>query len=172
MKRCAWSVMLFVATALVALLAIPGLVCAAPGPQGTYPDGERRYFDLTGHYVHGPFLEFFDTRGGLSIFGYPQTEVFYEERIGLWVQYFDNARMEWHPENPDPYKVQLGLLGEVGIGSPRCLVRSGRRTAGFGGFFQRRGTWCRLRFWSSTRRMGGWTSLGTRSRSRWRRGGT
>jgi hypothetical protein len=27
------------------------------------------------------------------------------------VQYFERARLEWHPTNVDPYKVQMGLLG-------------------------------------------------------------
>src|SRR5262249_42201911 len=27
------------------------------------------------------------------------------------VQYFERYRLEYHPENPDPYKVELGLLG-------------------------------------------------------------
>lgn len=69
----------------------------------------QRYFPQTGHVVSNAFLEFFDRRGGLDIFGYPISEAMYEGN--LIVQYFQRARMEWHPENPDPYKVQLGLLG-------------------------------------------------------------
>ena len=69
----------------------------------------QRYFHETGHVVSNAFLEFFDRHGGLDIFGYPISEATYEgNRI---VQYFQRARMEWHPENPDPHKVQLGLLG-------------------------------------------------------------
>jgi hypothetical protein len=69
----------------------------------------QRYFHETGHVVSNAFLEFFDRHGGLDIFGYPISEAIYEgNRI---VQYFQRARMEWHPENPDPHKVQLGLLG-------------------------------------------------------------
>ena len=96
-----------------ALLLPTGLIQAMPASQVSFPEGESRYFDQTGHYVKGPFLSFFETRGGLRIFGYPQTEVFYDPDMGLYVQYFDNARMEWHPQNPVPYKVQLGLLGEI-----------------------------------------------------------
>jgi len=70
-----------------------------------------RYFAETGHSVSGAFLTFFDTRGGLEIFGYPITDQF--EENGRLVQYFQRVRMEWHPENPDPYKVQLGLLGDL-----------------------------------------------------------
>ena len=70
-----------------------------------------RYFPETGHSVSGVFLTFFDTRGGLEIFGYPITDQF--EENGRLVQYFQRVRMEWHPENPEPYKVQLGLLGDL-----------------------------------------------------------
>jgi hypothetical protein len=92
------------------------IVDAAPSVQDPYPwaedDSDWRYFQASGFYVEGPFLEFYETRGGLSVFGYPKTIVFLDQNTGLYVQYFDNARMEWHPYNPDPYKVQLGLLGE------------------------------------------------------------
>jgi len=69
----------------------------------------QRYFHETGHVVSNAFLEFFDRHGGLDIFGYPISEAIYEGN--QIVQYFQRARMEWHPENPDPHKVQLGLLG-------------------------------------------------------------
>lgn len=97
---------------LVVLVWLVAPVVASPNGQPAFPEGESEYFQLTGHYVKGPFLDFFRKRGGSRIFGYPQTEVFYDPRLGLWVQYFDNVRMEWHPQNPAPYKVQLGLLGE------------------------------------------------------------
>jgi hypothetical protein len=120
---------------LAMLLALPTIAArAAPQHQVPYPDGEARYFEDTQHVVRGPFLDFFDTRGGLRIFGYPQTALFYDSDAGLWVQYFDYARMEWHPENPDPYRVQLSLLGDIlghsqppGSGLPRSsLDTSGR----------------------------------------------
>ena len=76
-----------------------------------------RYFPQTGHTVQDDFLRFFDTRGGLEIFGYPLTEAFIEN--GRLVQYFQKARMEAHPENPDPRQVELGLLGtQLGYASP------------------------------------------------------
>ena len=73
-------------------------------------DDDCEYFEDVGHYVCTEFLEFFETRGGLEIFGYPLTEAFNDPDRGLWVQYFQRVRMEWHPYNPEPYKVQLGLL--------------------------------------------------------------
>jgi hypothetical protein len=99
---------------LMAAWILPApFVHATSDIQPPFPEGESRYFSQTGHSVEGPFLEFFETRGGVRIFGYPQTEAFYDALIGLHVQYFDSARLEWHPENPKPYQVQLGLLGEI-----------------------------------------------------------
>ncbi|MDY7077012.1 MAG: hypothetical protein SXV54_08825 [Chloroflexota bacterium] len=74
------------------------------------PPGDCDYFAETGHYVCGEFLEFYKTQGGLEIFGFPLTEEFDDPTYGMKVQYFQNARMELHPNNPAPYRVQLGLL--------------------------------------------------------------
>ena len=68
------------------------------------------FFPETRHNVCDQFLKFFDERGGIEIFGYPLTEWFVED--GRLVQYFQRVRMEYHPENPPAYQVQLGLLGE------------------------------------------------------------
>jgi hypothetical protein len=57
--------------------------------------------------------------GGLEIFGYPISRPFISQD-GILVQYFQKARLEWHPDNPEPYKVQLGLLGEeLGYRKPK-----------------------------------------------------
>jgi hypothetical protein len=81
---------------------------------------ECRYFSKTGHFVCDEFLDYFQSRGGLEIFGYPLSERFEDaSRGGLQVQYFQRARMEWHPSNPTPYQVQLGLLiDELGYQYP------------------------------------------------------
>ncbi len=93
---------------LGAMLLVSGV--AAVGPQSW---DDCQYFSQTGHRVCGEFLDFFDARGGLALFGYPLTEAFVDDtHEGLYVQYFQRARMEWHPENPAGHKVQLGLLGD------------------------------------------------------------
>lgn len=51
----------------------------------------------------------------LALFGLPLSDA-HEELVGpdrkrLRVQWFERARMEWHPGNPDGSKVLLGLLG-------------------------------------------------------------
>lgn len=88
----------------------------AVGAASAQTEGER-YFDETGHTVRGPFLVFFDSHGGLTVFGYPITDQYVEN--GRLVQYFERARFEWHPDNPEGFQVQLGLLGdELGWGQP------------------------------------------------------
>ncbi len=97
LKRILW---------VVTLALIVGLPLQKPA----LTQDEEQYFDETGHWVEGVFLDYFRGHGGLEIFGYPITEAFIDQ--GLLVQYFQNARVEWHPNNPDLYKVQLGLLGD------------------------------------------------------------
>jgi len=75
-----------------------------------------RYYPQTGHAVSGGFLNFFDSHGGLAIFGYPLTDEILEG--GTTVQYFERARFEWHPSNPSPYQVQIGLLGSEILEEP------------------------------------------------------
>ena len=88
-----------------------------------------RYFPETGHNISGLFRNFYETHGldfgeagisageSLALFGYPLTEEFQELNPDtgeyLTVQYFERVRMEYHPTNPDPYKVLLGRLGAV-----------------------------------------------------------
>jgi hypothetical protein len=101
---------------ILAICAIIGtnllLPCSIHGQTSTI-----RYFPETGHSVRGEFLEFFETHGGLAVFGYPLTDEFTQD--GRRVQYFQKVRMEWHPEFPEPYNVQLGLLGdELGYRKP------------------------------------------------------
>lgn len=66
------------------------------------------YFPQTGHSVIATFKTFFDSHGGLAIFGLPLTEMFEEE--GVKVQYFERARFEYHPELP-AQPVQLTQIG-------------------------------------------------------------
>ncbi len=98
-------------------------------PTERQPEGRSngRYFATTGQYVSGPFLPYYKSHGldlgdpgisdreSLALFGYslstPFQEVSPETGNLLLVQYFERARMEYHPENPDPYKVLLGRLG-------------------------------------------------------------
>jgi len=74
-----------------------------------FPSRRRVYYPQTGHTVSYAFLTYFKDHGGVEVFGYPITEMFIEE--GRIVQYFENLKLEWHPEdraNP----VHTGNLGE------------------------------------------------------------
>jgi len=86
------------------------LIGGVPATYSQPPSENCDYFTETGHYVCGEFLEFFETQGGLGIFGYPLTEAFDDLRVGLPVQYFQRARMELHPHTQESYKVLLGPL--------------------------------------------------------------
>jgi hypothetical protein len=71
----------------------------------------------TGHNVtRQAFLDYWMAHGGLAQFGFPITEEF-TEQLGdqqYAVQYFERARLEWHPENSDPqYQVLLGQFGRT-----------------------------------------------------------
>lgn len=116
MRGLATKLLLLGVLGVFFLVATSLPVVASPQEQPPSPpdpfDEPADYFAETGFFVRGPFLEFYNSRGGYRIFGYPRSRLYYDARLGLWVQYFDNVRMEWHPSNPDPYKVQLGLLGE------------------------------------------------------------
>ena len=81
---------------------------------------DHRWYPETGHALHFGFLRYFDTRGGLDVFGYPISEELREN--GFTVQYFQRARFEYHPENVGtPYEVQLGLLGDQLLQARRWL---------------------------------------------------
>src|SRR5581483_3602556 len=68
-----------------------------------------RYYPETGHNLGGAFLQFFEAAGGLDALGYPISEEVSEN--GHVVQWFQNARLEWWPENAAGAQVQLGLIG-------------------------------------------------------------
>jgi len=56
------------------------------------------------------FLDFFESHGGVSQFGYPISN--FEQREGMIVQYFQRARLEWHPELPTGNRILLTDLGK------------------------------------------------------------
>lgn len=84
-----------------------------------FPNGPLRiYIPQTQHTLAKPFLAFWRRHGGAAVFGYPISEVLHEENgdgtgQSYVLQYFQNARLEYHPEATDPrYSIQLGLLGD------------------------------------------------------------
>jgi hypothetical protein len=84
----------------------------APAPVMTTDTPGEAYFPATGHTVRGPFLDYWQRRGGLSQFGFPITGEINER--GYTVQYFERARFEHYPENAGTlYEVQLSPLGSL-----------------------------------------------------------
>jgi hypothetical protein len=83
---------------------------AAPLPAGAVP----RCFAETVACVRGLFADYWAAHGGLAINGYPIGGEFaevLEDGKHYIVQYFERGRMEYHPENADPYRVLLGQFG-------------------------------------------------------------
>jgi membrane-associated phospholipid phosphatase len=81
-------------------------------------EGAPQFFPETGYTLGGEFLSYWQTHGGLRIFGYPiDSERLVDGRV---VQWFERNRLELNPENPAPYKVLLGRLGA------EALERQGR----------------------------------------------
>jgi uncharacterized protein YkwD len=77
----------------------------------------RRFFPETRIAVRDPFLSFWQ-RGGVELFGYPISLEMAERNPDdghvYTVQYFERARLEWHPgATPE---VQLGRLGAQRVG--------------------------------------------------------
>jgi hypothetical protein len=70
---------------------------------------EPLYVTATGHFVHGVFRDFWDTKGSLANFGYPITEEYIDSRSGKVIQYYERARFE--RDNAAATVVSLGMLG-------------------------------------------------------------
>lgn len=152
MPRHASLLAALVLLAVVLAPSAPARAAAQPAPAA--PPTGFAYFPQTGHNVGLKIKRFYDTHGGLDIFGLPLTEVFAED--GMQVQYFERARFELHPELPPEFYVSLTLLGSyftqgraepefqwlvAGPGGDRSFFpESGHSLGGvFRGFWQGRG---------------------------------
>jgi hypothetical protein len=76
---------------------------------------DKIYFPQTGHSLKEAFLRYWLRNGDVRHLGYPISEEM-PEILGdgkvYTVQYFERARLEWHPtEAGGPKEVQLGLIG-------------------------------------------------------------
>jgi len=78
-------------------------------------EAERvRYFPETHHTVTGDFLAFYESALNPElVFGYPITEAYQDQSKGRLVQYYERARFERYPENPEELRVKLTPLGEI-----------------------------------------------------------
>jgi hypothetical protein len=77
---------------------------------------DERCFPETGECLSGRFREYWEQNGDLAVFGYPitpaQPELNREDGQTYLTQWFERNRFELHPENPPPYDVLLGRLGD------------------------------------------------------------
>lgn len=88
-----------------------------PPASAQTPPGTCVYSQDTGHNIHGAFWAYYYAHNGAENFGSPLTEAFLEN--GLVVQIFQRAKFEFRPDYPEPYRVQLSLLGLMyGVSSP------------------------------------------------------
>ena len=101
MKRFTLPISLLGALALALVFVRP-----APAQQTTPP----QYFPEFNHTVRAPFIDFYIRNDGVRQYGFPITDDYVDPATGMLIQYFEKTRLEWHPGNADPYKVQLGLL--------------------------------------------------------------
>ncbi len=78
-------------------------------PVSAQNDSNCTFYSATGHRLCFGFRAYWESHGGLAIFGYPISEEFQEN--GVTVQYFQRQRLEYHPENSPEWQVEGGLLG-------------------------------------------------------------
>lgn len=83
------------------------------------------YFEETGHAIAPQFWDYWRNRGlefgdlgvsereAVALWGYPITKPQMEANNSgdmVLTQWFERARFEYHPDNPEPYQVLLGRL--------------------------------------------------------------
>lgn len=99
-----------------ALLAAFLLLGAGAGPAGA-AGATIWYYPQSGHSMTMGFARFVGDLGGTDLAGLPITEEI--EEHGVVVQYFQNLRLEWHPQRPAGKRVVVGTLGlELGKAQP------------------------------------------------------
>lgn len=100
----------------LSLLCLLLIALLAPASLHAQPSNEPLCFEVSGivDCIEGRFRQFWEQNGGLPVFGYPVTAA------GLipagegrqLVQYFERVRFEYHQDQPPPYDVLLGRLGD------------------------------------------------------------
>ena len=84
----------------------------APGAQlNIFNPFACQLYTQTNFSVCFAFLDFYNKYGGPLQFGYPISPFEYHD--GMIVQYFQRARMEWQPSNPEGERVILTDLGSL-----------------------------------------------------------
>ena len=90
--------------------------------RGDVQPNERKYFPQTGHWVMGDFLAtYYSVSEPELIYGYPITESYQDPSYDKFVQYFERARFELSPDNPEELRVVVSPLGEYMYEQGRAL---------------------------------------------------
>lgn len=89
--------------ALLKVAGQPGASFSDSGSPTPTPDSDLK--------VQGAFLSFYETYGGESLIGPPISDQLDDGDTRS--QYFQNGRLDWVPEAPLGYRVQLARLGEA-----------------------------------------------------------
>lgn len=98
--------------ALLAALAVVLTLTMLPvgaSAQSDWAAPRTVYIDATGHTIDGVFLDVWRDWGGAAAFGNPITQEF--EENGRIVQYYEYARFEYVPDDPNGNVVHFGQIG-------------------------------------------------------------
>lgn len=86
----------------------------------TSDPGQGKYYKETGQSIQGGFYEYWQNNGGERIFGLPLSpEVQLQSPTDgkvYTMQYFQRARMEYHPKLPSGHQVIVGAIGSEAAG--------------------------------------------------------
>lgn len=119
-----WAVPWRILALLALLLSMLGPTTAAMAQQHSSPWSAPRtvYIPETGHSIDGVFLDVWRSWGGALSFGHPITpELIENDRI---VQYYEYARFEYVPDDPNGNVVHFGEIGNEL--KPVTMFRSAR----------------------------------------------
>lgn len=104
---------------LLLLLPIAALLASAT-PAGAQPEPQPAapvcFPDVPGieDCIDPLFAAFWRANGGLPVFGYPigpSEQRTLEDGTTITIQWLERTRLEYHPQNPPSYRVQLGRIG-------------------------------------------------------------
>ena len=143
----------------LAILVITALLLVALQTSSMAQDAARQ-FPETGHWVSGKFLQEYQANPRSAwVYGLPISRAFQIDSPGssqeVWYQYFEKARFEYRPNNPEDLQLTISPLGaylhdmapaaeiiptEIGLSSCQYFSQSGHQVCfAFLSFFQQQG---------------------------------
>jgi Tol biopolymer transport system component len=98
---------------LLLVIMLLALLTLVQSPATSAQQPRNRCFPETGYCVEGAILEYWETNGGLEVFGYPTTELRTETIEQQWTgptQWFERDRLEDHGNDGGVLAGRLGAL--------------------------------------------------------------